>query len=78
MMPKPIHCAYSNQEIQDLIGEHGRFITEKTALEIAGGISARSLDRMVSAGQVTRYYPGGSRARRYKTAEVARLLRAEA
>lgn len=68
--------AYSPSEIKELEETYGRFCDQAAVVEITG-LSRTTINRLVAKGELPRYRPGKARAYRYRTAEVARLLKAE-
>ncbi len=68
---------YSNEEIQEFVATYGPTCTYAEACAITG-LSRATIERLAARGELKRYRPGRARVYRYRTTEVARLLKAEA
>ena len=67
---------FTAEEIAAFIDRYGATCTLEQAVEITG-LSERTLRRMAAKGELKRYRPKSARAYRFKTADVAAVLKAE-
>lgn len=66
--------AYTEQELEDLLALHGRFVGYPVAAELTGA-SIRTLKRLTKNGELPMYTVGRTRTYRLKTADVVALMR---